>query len=390
MTTPQIEIQIIASLVAIACAIPGVFLVLRKMAMISDAISHAILPGIVVGFLITQSLNSPFLIILAALTGLLTVVLVELINKTKLVKEDAAIGLVFPALFSIGVIIISRNVSNIHIDTDAVLMGELAFAPFNRLVISGVDIGPQNAWVMAVILLINLTFTVVFFKELKLSTFDKGLAASLGFAPAFLNYVLMGTVSVTTVGAFDAVGAILVVALMIAPASAAYLLTDELKKMIWISVLIGVFAAISGYWLARFLDASISGSMATMCGIIFLAVFIVSPQRGLLSILIRKRRQKIEFAQMTLVIHLFNHSGNNDDIEERRIDHLNKHLAWDKPFSDKLLHLSLKSNIIEINNDVIEITAKGLQFVRAAENLVSSKYHPEFETLRKEFIIFTD
>ena len=135
MSSPQIEIQLIAALVAAACAIPGVFLVLRKMALISDAISHSILPGIVLGFFITQDLNSPLLIILAAGTGIITVVLVERIQKTGLVKEDTAIGLVFPALFSIGVLLIAKNANDIHLDVDAVLLGELAFAPFDRLLL---------------------------------------------------------------------------------------------------------------------------------------------------------------------------------------------------------------------------------------------------------------
>lgn len=390
MTMPQIEIQIIASLVAIACAIPGVFLVLRKMAMISDAISHAILPGIVVGFLFTGSINSPVLILLAAATGLLTVVLVEIITSTRMVKEDAAIGLVFPALFSIGVIMISRNFANVHIDTDAVLMGEIAFAPFDRMVIAGVDLGPQHAWVMFAIVVLNLVFTSVFFKELKISTFDAGLAASLGFAPVAMNYALMASVSITTVGAFDAVGAILVVALMIVPASAAYLLTDDLKAMLMISVGFGVFSAISGYWAARFLDVSIAGAMATMSGIVFLVLFIVAPHRGLLSIMKRKKRQKTEFAQMTLAIHIHNHSGKNDDVEERRIGHLAKHLSWTPDFGREIVRQALKHKLIRLEMDVISLTGKGVKFVKAANGLITSKYHPEFETLRKEFIIFAD
>jgi len=144
MSSAQIEIQLIASVVAVACAIPGTFLVLRKMAMISDAISHSILPGIVLGFFITHNLNSPLLIFLAAFTGIITVVLVEYIQKTGLVKEDTAIGLVFPALFSIGVILIAKNANDVHLDVDAVLLGELAFAPFDRLIINGVDVGPKK------------------------------------------------------------------------------------------------------------------------------------------------------------------------------------------------------------------------------------------------------
>src|SRR3712207_3635749 len=113
MSTQQIEIQLIAAVVAIACALPGVFLVLRRMALMSDAISHAILLGIVLAFFVTEDITSPFLILAAAATGVLTVSLVELLNRTRLVKEDAAIGLVFPALFSIGVILIARFAGNV-------------------------------------------------------------------------------------------------------------------------------------------------------------------------------------------------------------------------------------------------------------------------------------
>ena len=141
MSPEQLEIQLIASLVAITCAIPGVFLVLRRMAMMSDAISHSILLGIVLAFFAVHDTSSPILIIGAALSGVLTVSLVEALNRTKLVKEDAAIGLVFPVLFSIGVILIARYARSIHLDVDAVLLGELAFAPFDRLVINGADLG---------------------------------------------------------------------------------------------------------------------------------------------------------------------------------------------------------------------------------------------------------
>ena len=176
MSSAQIEIQLIASIVAIACAIPGTFLVLRKMALISDAISHSILPGLVLGFFITHDLNSPILIVMAALSGVVTVVLVEFIQKTKLVKEDTAIGLVFPVLFSIGVILIAKNANDVHLDTDAILLGELAFAPFDRFLVDGFDLGPKSLWIIGTILVLIVGLLFAFFKELKISTFDAGLA----------------------------------------------------------------------------------------------------------------------------------------------------------------------------------------------------------------------
>src|SRR5688572_7531238 len=279
LTQASIEIQLIAAIVAAACALPGVFLVLRRMALMSDAISHSILLGIVLAFFVAESLASPLLIVGAALTGVLTVALVELTLRTRLVREDAAIGLVFPALFSIGVILVSRYAGDVHLDLDAVLLGEIAFAPFQRVVVAGFDIGPRALWVMLVILLLNAAFIALFYKELKLTTFDAALAASLGFAPGLLHYAFMTLVSVTAVGAFDAVGSVLVIALMIAPPAAAFLLTDRLAVMIRLSVAIGAASAISGYWLAHAIDGSIAGSMATMAGVIFFLVLLLAPER---------------------------------------------------------------------------------------------------------------
>lgn len=384
MSNPQIEIQLIAAIVAIACAIPGVFLVLRKMALISDAISHSILPGIVIGFFITQDLNSPLLILLAAITGVITVVLVEAIQKTGLVKEDTAIGLVFPVLFSIGVILIAKNANDVHLDIDAVLLGELAFAPFDRLLISGVDVGPKSLWVMGVILLLTLGLLFAFFKELKVSTFDVGLSSALGFSPVILHYGLMSVSSVTVVGAFDAVGAVLVVAFMIAPAATAYLLTANLKKMLLLSVLFGVASAISGYWFAHWLDASISGSMTTMLGVLFLVVYLFAPTKGLIAVLYRQRRQRIEVSLITFLLHLNNHTEES----ERHINHLNEHINWQQVRSKTVLELALKNNMISITNDVVILSPKGKEFTDLALEYIVTNKDEKIEHMKDDFFLF--
>ena len=384
MTSPQLEIQIIAAVVAIACAIPGVFLVLRKMALISDAISHSILPGIVIGFFITHDLNSPVLILLAALTGVITVVLVEAIQKTGLVKEDTAIGLVFPALFSIGVIMIAKNANDVHLDIDAVLLGELAFAPFDRLMISGFDAGPKSLWIMGAILLITIALLFLFFKELKVSTFDAGLSSALGISPIIMHYGLMSVSSITVVGAFDAVGAILVVALMIAPAATAYLLTSDLKKMLWLSICFGVFAAIGGYWLAHLLDASISGSMTTVLGVVFLSVYLFAPKKGLISVLYRQKRQRTEVSLLTFLLHLNNHSEES----ERHINHLNEHINWQRVRSQSVLDLATKNNMIEISNEVVSLTEKGKEFTDLALEYIITNKDEKIENMKDDFFLF--
>ncbi len=384
MSNAQIEIQLIASLVAIACAIPGTFLVLRKMAMISDAISHSILPGIVIGFFITQDLNSPLLILLATLTGIITVVLVEYIQKTGLVKEDTAIGLVFPVLFSIGVLLIAKNANDVHLDIDAVLLGELAFAPFDRLTIYGTDVGPKSLWVIGSILMITITLLIAFFKELKVTTFDAGLAASLGFSPAILHYGLMTVSSVTTVGAFDAVGAILVVALMIAPAATAYLLTVNLKKMLLLSILFGVFSAISGYWLAHWLDASIAGSITTMLGLLFLIVFLFAPSKGLIAVTYREKQQRTEVSLLTFLLHLKNHTEKS----ERHVNHLQEHINWHKTRSKIVLDLAQKNNMIRINNNIVSLTKKGETFTSKAIHYIITNEDSQIEDMKDDFFLF--
>lgn len=384
MTTPQIEIQIIAMIVSIACAIPGVFLILRKMALISDAISHSILPGIVIGFFITHDLNSPILILLAALTGVITVVLVEAIQKTGLVKEDTAIGLVFPALFSIGVIMIAKNANDVHLDVDAVLLGELAFAPFDRLLIDGMDMGPKSLWIMGIILVIILVLLFLFFKELKVSTFDAGLSSALGISPIIMHYGLMSVSSITVVGAFDAVGAILVVAMMIAPAATAYLLTSDLKRMIVLAIVFGIISALGGYWLAHWLDASISGSISTVLGLVFLLVYLFAPRKGLISVLYRQRQQRTEVSLITFLLHLNNHSEEN----ERHINHLQEHINWQKVRSRTVLDLAEKNNMVTIHNNVVSLTEKGKEFTDLALEYIITNKDENIEPMKDDFFLF--
>jgi manganese/zinc/iron transport system permease protein len=364
MTTAQIEIQLIAAVVAVACALPGTFLVLRRMALLSDAISHAILLGIVLAFFATGDLSSPWLLLAASFTGVLTVALVEVLQKTGRLQEDAAIGLVFPALFSIGVLLVARYASNVHIDVDSVLLGELAFAPFHRFTLAGVDMGPHSFFVMGAILLVNIVFIVLFFKELKLATFDAGLAATLGFSPIVLHYSLMSLVSVTAVGAFDAVGSILVVALMVGPPATAWLLTDNLAVMLVLSALIGIASAISGYWLAHSLDASIAGSMATMGGVLFVLTFLFAPQRGIIAIALRRRGLRWEFAISTLLVHLLHHEGLPEADEECAINHLLEHFHWPKKFADQVTSKALSKQWIRHHEGCLHLTDIGRKAAR--------------------------
>lgn len=291
------DIYLVAIVVAVACALPGVFLVIRGTTMLSDAITHSVLLGIVLAFFVTNDLNSPLLLVGATLVGLVVVWLIEALQRTKLMSNDAAIGIVFPLFFSIAIILITRYAGDVHLDTDSVLMGELAFVPFRRFEIFGYDLGPQSLWVMLVILLLNSLFIFVFYKELKVSTFDPAFAAAIGFSPVLIHYALMGLVSLTAVGAYDAVGSILVVGFMVGPALTGYLLTNDLKKMIGISVIVAIFNSVAGITIARYFDVSLAGMIALVTGVTAFIVFLISPTKGWLKKRIDYKRQKKHYAK---------------------------------------------------------------------------------------------
>ncbi|MNO14957.1 Manganese transport system membrane protein MntB [compost metagenome] len=270
------------TLVAATCGVLGCFLVLRKMAMVGDAISHSVLPGIAIAFLVSGSRDSMLMLIGAAALGLITVFLIQALQQSGL-QSDASIGIVFTALFAVGVILISRNASHIDLDLDCVLFGEIAYVQWDTWIWNGYDMGPVAVWMLGGTLLLVLVAILLFYKQFKLCAFDPALAAAVGIPVALFHYLLMGLVSLSTVASFESVGAILVVGMLIIPASAAYLLTDRLSAMLGYSVLIGVLSAAGGYYAAKWLDASIAGSMVTVAGILFLLALVCSPKHGLIA-----------------------------------------------------------------------------------------------------------
>lgn len=363
---PELQIVLIAVVTAVAAALPGTFLVLRRTALVSDAISHAILPGIVIAFFITRNLNSPLLLVSAAATGVLTVFLIEALSRSRLVPEDAAIGLVFPALFSVGVILISRYAGDIHLDTDSVLLGELALAPFDQLVVGGVAIGPRALWTMGTILLLNLVVIALAWKELKLATVDPGLAALLGFSPVAIHYSLMAMVSITAVGAFDAVGSILVVALMIAPPATAYLLVDRFAPMLWVGAAVAAAAAVLGYATAYVLDVSIAGSMAAVCGVLFTAALMLAPRRGLVAQARRRNAQRLDLGVRMLLVHLLHHQETESEAEECRVPSLHRHLQWGEARTRQVVREAEGQDLVARAGDLLHATAGGRKLAEVA------------------------
>lgn len=224
----------------------------------------------------------------AAAIGLITVFLIQLFQQSGL-QSDASIGVVFTALFSVGVVLVSLYTRQIDLDLDCVLYGEIAYVPWNTIEVGGISIGPKAVWAVGFALLLSAVVIGLFYKQFKLCSFDPALAAAVGIPVLLFHYLLMGLVSVTTVASFESVGAILVVGMLIVPAATAYLLTEKLNVMIVWSMTIGVLSSVVGYYVAYLLDASIAGCMISVAGAMFVLAFLLSPTNGLI---IRKIRQK--------------------------------------------------------------------------------------------------
>ncbi len=361
----ELLIILVASLTALACAIPGIFLILRGIAMMSDALSHSVLLGIVLMLFIVGDLSSPYLLVGAGLTGIFLVFLIELLGKTKRLPSDAAMALVFPALFSIAVFLINKYLHNVHIDTHMVLSGEILYiSPKDSLILFGYNLGPKPFYTMLIILLINISFIGVFFKELKISTFDKQLASTIGSHPMLMHYFLMAVVAITAVGSFKFVGSILVTGLMIAPAATAYLLTDNLFKMLIIASIVGVVSAVSGFYLADFINSSPTGSMAMMTGVSFLIAYIFAPKRGLIAKFIGQSHQKDALARKILLTHLLH--GEDDQSSKKEVL---SSIQWKERFVDKILNGLIEENLVKSESNHIVLTDRGKKLLNELRSL---------------------
>ena len=322
----MIESLYILIITSLACAVLGVFLVLRRLSMVSDAISHSVLLGIVIGYFVTKDIGSVLLIIGASLFGVLTTVCIELLIKSKRVTEDASVGIIFPLFFSIAVILITRYARNVHLDTEMVLIGEIILAPLHRINFLGLSL-PKALVQMFFVLLINTVFIAVFFRKLKISSFDPVYAGVAGIAGAGLYYVFMALVSFTAVSAFESVGAILTISFFISPAASAYLISKDLKITIFLAAVYAVVNSCIGYFLAVKFNVSMSGMCALVSGLTFMITIAVYPG-GIITKMIRYIKNKNRFSRELLILHIDNHTGKKNALGELGYSTIREHIAW--------------------------------------------------------------
>ena len=248
--------------------------------MVSEGLNHALLPGLAFAFWIWRDYNSPWLLIAAAASGLVMIWLSEAFQRTKLIDADASLGIVFAGMFSLGVLFVSNFLKQTHFHQDCIIEGNLAIASLDRLKIGGWDLGPKSWIVMLSIFTVQLLFVIVCYKELKAALFDPELASRFGLRPKLFQLFWLSIVSLTTVAAFNVAGSILIVALMIAPPAAAYLVTTRLHSLLFVSALIGAASAFIGFYASLSLDVAPTAPIASSAGVVFLLILFLSPQNG--------------------------------------------------------------------------------------------------------------
>lgn len=298
--TPGQLVVLTGAATNVACALIGCFLVLRRMSLMGDALSHAVLPGLVLAFLFSGSLSIVSLFTGAVLCGLLTTFLTQTLHQYARVPGDASMGVVFTSLFALGVVLIKKYLTGLHFDS-CLYQGALEYVPLAETV-AGL---PRPLFTTLSVLGVNLIVLIVFWKELKISSFDPELATTLGISSTLMHYLLMTLVAVTAVASFEAVGSILVVAMLIVPAATAHLLTDRLHVMVLLAAAMGIAAAVVGYWMAAWLNTNIAGMITVVAGLLYLVAVFFSPRYGILSKLYHNMQISLRVLREDLLAMLY-------------------------------------------------------------------------------------
>lgn len=378
-------------LAALSCGLLGNFLVLRRQSLMGDAISHAVLPGLVIAFLLSTSRDPWTMFVGAAIAGIATVVLVEIVHRVGGVEQGAAMGVVFSVLFALGVLLIEQAAAK-HVDLDAecVLYGNLENinwwdAPTewrayldpatyfggarteNGLVVGGL---PRQVPMLAAMTVLTMLFVVVLFKELRLAAFDAGLSTALGFHPGLLHHVLMVFVAIAVVAAFEAVGSILVIAMLICPAATARLITDRLWVQIALSAVIAVITSVSGYllgafaYLAPFLDNSVNatGMMAVVGGVLLTLTIFLSPTHGVVARWYRQRRLSASIVREDILglLYRVDEAGRAKGLAISDIDRVLRH----QPAIRRGVRRAIREGEVERRGQQLALTDAGRMIAR--------------------------
>ena len=263
-------------LVITSCTLTGSFLVLRKSSMLADAISHAVLPGIVLAYLFSGAQPGTFALAGAAIAGMFASLVIGFLSRKTTARPDAVIGIVYAVFFAIGIILTTIFSSHVDLDQECVLYGDIAFVPLDRWILdNGIDMGPKQIYPLLILCLVTILLFFMFIKPLTLVTFDPSYAGVLGISSVLWSGFLNVYASIVSVFCFNTVGAVLVVAFMCVPAAIALLFGTTFRNTVLLALIFGWLAVPLGYYIAVFFDGSIAGSLSMVLGLLLIPALIL-------------------------------------------------------------------------------------------------------------------
>ncbi|MEZ6129398.1 MAG: iron chelate uptake ABC transporter family permease subunit [Planctomycetaceae bacterium] len=354
----------VGALCAICCGLVGCFLVLRRMSLLGDALSHSVLAGIAGVYLVTGNVEPIPMLMGALLAGVATAMLTQFVHKAAALPEDSSIGIVFTSLFAFGVVVVSQA-QHVHLDLKCVLFGDLSFAGVNLYPTLG-RLWPESFRTLVPALIVTLLFLTLFWKELRLSSFDPTLAMTLGFSTMLMHYLLTTVVAVVTVAAMEVVG-LLVVALLIVPPAIARLLTDRLSTMLWLSCAAGVSCTTTGYLLALRWNSSAAGLTAVIAGAELLVAILVSPKDGLLKRMAGTIRLRIRICAEDVLAGLFRRQEHSISPETAAVASSADcyQLAGNGLLAGAALRWLKSRQLLRVEGPTMTLTDKGLLYGRS-------------------------
>lgn len=341
-----INLFLIILVTSISSSLLGSFLVIRKMSMILDAISHTVFLGIIIGFLISKNARSNYLILLGIIAGIFTVMMIEFLVKKNYSEKEESIGIIFSLLYAISVIVVSNEkFKKVHLDQKSALLGQLVVSDLQKINLFGLEIS-RNLFFGIIILIFVLVFILVFYRQLKVISFDYILAKSFNFLPLIIHYILMSLVSVNAVINFNIMGVVMVISVMVTGPMISLLFTKKLKLLLIYSIIINFLTSILGYFLADSFSLPPARFIASLNLLLFLILIFFIPKKGIIVKVISKLKLKKTYAKLFIL----------QNIDENKLDNIiNK---------ENILNQLLKEELINIKNSRYFITDKGVIYLQ--------------------------
>ncbi|MDQ3194638.1 MAG: metal ABC transporter permease [Bacteroidota bacterium] len=359
-----IQRALIASLmVGISCGLIGTYIMLRRLSLIGDALAHAVLPGVVIGFMVAG--KSPFSLFAGALSaGILTSVLISFVERNSKIKEDTSIGIIFTGAFALGILLVSQ-LKQVHIDLSSYLFGDVLGVSDSDIIMSSI---------ITVFIIVSV---ILFYKQLLVTSFDPTMAHIIGISTAVVHYFLMTLLSMSIVAGLQSVGVILIIAMLITPPATAFLITDKLKKLLLLSCMFGVLSSVIGLYLSYHLNFASGASIVLVSVFFFAMAFLFSPKEGIIIKSIRRSRNSRINLIEDIIKLVYRKKTENKISNIGEI--ISSELGIPQNKLDSIINRIVKMGLLNVSNGTYELTEKG-----NAEALRLVRSHRLWETYLTE------